>query len=195
MTNQKPKDMKWFNNLTLEKIRGKFSKSITNSEESVHFEKGKELYAANQFQEAIIHLENAISSGSYHEAYKLKANCLQKMDYHYNAIEDFDKAIEANPLDFSSYYSRAVSKKAIFDFTGQIEDLHNAIYYYKKNTILENSILRSFESDLLFAKMSIDGLTKNAAEIAKIPSLEIKSLITDSLHLIKQVKLKNAALK
>jgi len=43
--------------------------------------------------------------------------------------------------------------------------------------------------------MSIDGLTKNAAEIAKIPALEIKSLITDSLHLIKQVKLKNAALK
>ncbi|WP_264537464.1 tetratricopeptide repeat protein [Flavobacterium sp. N1736] len=186
--------MKWFTNLTIEKIKGKFSKSNTSTE-SVHFEKGKELYFANQFQEAIIHFDNAITSGLYYEAYKLKGNCLQKLDYHYNAIEDFDKAIEANPLDFSNYYSRAVSKKAILDFTGQIEDLHNAIYYYRKNSILENSILRSFENDLLFAKMKIEGLTKNAAEIARIPSLEIKSLIRDSLHLIKQVKLKNTALK
>lgn len=186
--------MKWFADLTIEKIRGKFSKSGAN-EESVHFEKGKELYFADQFKEAIIHFDNAISSGSHLEAYKLKGNCLQKLDYHYNAIDDFDKAIEENPLDFSNYYSRAVSKKAILDFTGQIEDLHNAIYYYKKNSILENSILRNFENDLLFAKMKIEGLTKNAAEITKIPSLEIKSLIRDSLHLIKQVKLKNAALK
>ncbi len=186
--------MKWFTNLTLEKIRGKFSKSNVSTE-SVHFEKGKELYFADQFQEAIIHLDNAIISGTHHEAYKLKGNCLQKLDYHYNAIEDFDKAIEANPLDFSNYYSRAISKKAILDFTGQIEDLHNAIYYYKKNTILENSMLRSFENDLLFAKTKIEGLTKNAAEITKIPSLEIKSLIKDSLQLIRQVKLKNAVLK
>jgi tetratricopeptide (TPR) repeat protein len=186
--------MKWFINLAIQKIRGKFSKSDTN-EKSVHFEKGKELYNASQFQEAIIHLDNAINLGSDYDVYKLKGNCLQKLDYHYNAIEDFDKAIEANPFDFSNYYSRAVSKKAILDFTGQVEDLHNAIHYYKKNTILENSILRSFENDLLLAKMKIDGLAKNAAEITKIPSLEIKSLIKDSLYLIGQVKLKNAALK
>lgn len=184
--------MKWLINLAAE-IKGKFSKSGTD-QESVHFETGKKLYSANQYQEALFHLKNATSTES-DIIYKLKGNCHQKLDYHYNAIEDFDKAIETNPLEFSTYYSRAVSKKAILDFTGHIEDLHNAIYYYKKNTVLEHATLTAFETDLLLAKMNIEGLAKNTSEGNKSPILEIKSLIKDSLHLITQVKLKKAALK
>lgn len=184
--------MNWFYNLTVKKFKDRFSNTTSNDEGSANLEKGKRLFLSNQFQEALLHLDNAINSGFDNDAYVIRGNCLQKLDYHYHAIEDFDKAIEIDPLQFSIYYNRAVSKKAILDFTGQIEDLHNAIYYYKKNTNTENHFLKTFETDLLAAKMNIEGLQQNMHEVRKAASLEIKSLIKDSLYLIKKVRLRNA---
>jgi tetratricopeptide (TPR) repeat protein len=186
--------MKWFTNLSI-KLKGKFSKSVTDQSAEI-LETAKKLMSAHQYEEALLCLDSAITSNSDNDnAYKLKGECLQKMNFHYNAIEDFDKAIETNPLEFSNYYSRAVSKKAILDFTGQIEDLHNAIYYYNKSAVLKKSILRAFESDLLSAKMNIEMLAKNASEITKTPALEIRTHIKESLHLIREVKLKNVVLE
>lgn len=183
--------MKWFFNSVLEDFKQRFSKPKSN-EGLIHLEKGRQFYLSNQFQDALLHLNNAINFGFDREVYALRGNCLQKLDYHYNAIEDFDKAIETDPLEFSIYYNRAISKRAILDFTGHIEDLHNAIYYYKKHSIIENHILRAFETDLLTAKMNIDGIRQNMYEVRKtLPSMEIKTLIKDSLHLIKKVKLRN----
>ena len=146
---------------------------------------------SNRFQDALSHLNMAINSGFEQGVYVLRGNCFQKLDYHYNAIEDFDKAIETDPLEFSIYYNRAVSKRAILDFTGHIEDLHNAIYYYKRHATIENHVLKAFEADLLGAKMNIEGLIQNGHEARKAPSIEVKSLIRDSLNLIKKVKLRN----
>jgi len=180
--------MKWFFNSILEGLKRRFSKSKSD-EGFAHLEKGKQLYLSNKFQDALLYLDSAINLGFDNGVYIVRGNCLQKLDYHYNAIEDFDKAIEMNPLEFSIYYSRAISKKAILDFTGQIEDLHNAIHYYKKKLNIENHILKAFETDLLTAKMNIDGIRQNMYEARKIlPSIEIKALIKDSLHLIKKVK-------
>ncbi|OXA82108.1 hypothetical protein SAMN05444397_101850 [Flavobacterium aquidurense] len=185
--------MKWFTSLML-KFRGKFSNSTTDKSFE-NLEKARKFYLANKYEEALVCLSTFSNSDAHPEAYKLKGDCLQRMDFHYNAIEDFDKAIETNPLEFSNYYSRAVSKKAILDFTGQIEDLHNAIYYYNKSAVLKRSVLRAFESDLLSAKMNIETLAKNASEITRTPTLEIKTHITESLHLIRKVKLKNVVLE
>lgn len=185
--------MKWFTNL-MGNFREKFSNS-TVDQSSENLEKAKKLYSANKYEDALLCLNTISDYNSDAEAYKLKGDCLQRMNFHYNAIEDFDKAIETNPLEFSNYYSRAVSKKAILDFTGQIEDLHNAIYYYNKSAVLKKSILRAFESDLLSAKMNIEMLAKNASEITKTPALEIKTRIRESLHLIQEVKLKNIVLE
>lgn len=180
--------MKWFFNSVIADFKQRFLKSKSN-EGQIHLEKGKQLYLSNQFQDALLYLDNAINLGFDNEVYAIRGNCLQKLDYHYNAIEDFDKAIETNPFEFSIYYSRALSKKAILDFTGQIEDLHNAIHYYKRNLNIENHILKAFETDLLTAKMNIDGIRQHMYEARKmLPSIEIKTLIKDSLHLIKKVK-------
>ncbi|MBF4505342.1 hypothetical protein IRZ83_01605 [Flavobacterium sp. JLP] len=185
--------MKWFTNLTM-KFKDKFSASNSN-EGLENLEKGKQYYFSNQIQDALFYLDNAINSGFDNGAYELRGNCLQKLDYHYRAIEDFDKAIEIDPLEFSNYYSRAVSKKAILDFTGQIEDLHNAIYYYKKNKNIENNLLKAFETDFLSAKTYIESLKQNITELHQAPYLEIKTLIKDSLHLIKKVKLRNVKIR
>jgi tetratricopeptide (TPR) repeat protein len=185
--------MKWFISSTIKKIRDRFSKSTTN-EGLVNLEKGKQLYLSNQIKDAIFYLDSAINSGFDTDAYEVRGNCLQRLDYHYNAIDDFDKAIEINPLKFSSYYSRAKSKKAILDFTGQIEDLHNAIYYYKKGSNAEKTILKAFETDLLLAKTKIDNLRNDLNELHKVPAAEIKTLIRESLNLIKKTKVKTSTL-
>ncbi|WP_264524236.1 tetratricopeptide repeat protein [Flavobacterium sp. N502536] len=182
--------MKWFNTLTIKKFTERLSKSHSN-EGSAHLERGRQFYLSNQFQDALLHLNIAINSGFDQGVYALRGNCLQKLDYHYNAIEDFDKAIETDPLEFSIYYNRAVSKRAILDFTGHIEDLHNAIYYYKKHSNIENQVLKAFETDLQAAKMDIEGPVQSRYEGRKAPSLEIKSLIRDSLNLIKKARVRN----
>jgi len=182
--------MKWFTNLTV-KFKDKFSNSGTTDEGLKNLEKGKRLYNSNQIHDALVYLDHAINLGYDTDAYEIRGHCLQKLDYHYKAIEDFDKAIEMNPLEFSYYYSRAVSKKAILDFTGQIEDLHNAIYYFNRNKNVENNFLKVFETDLLSAKTYIEGFKQNITDLHHTPYLEIKTLIRDSLHLIKKVKLKN----
>ena len=43
--------------------------------------------------------------------------------------------------------------------------------------------------------MNIEALTKNASEITKKTTLEIKTRIKESLHLIRKVKLKNILLE
>jgi tetratricopeptide (TPR) repeat protein len=180
--------MKWFTNLKV-KYKTTFSKSNLN-EGQENLEKGKKLYLSNQIQAALSHLDQAINLGFDTDAYEIRGNCFQKLDYHYKAIDDYDKAIEINPLEFSYYYSRAISKKAILDINGQIEDLHNAIYYYKRNKNTENNLLKTFETDLLIAKTYIESLKQNINELQNTHYLQIKNLIRDSLLLIKKVKLK-----
>jgi len=154
--------MKWFTNLQV-KYKALSLKSNLN-EGLGNLEKGKKMYLSNQIQAALDYLDHAINLGLDTGAYEIRANCFQKLDYHSKAIDDYDKAIEINPFEFSHYYSRAVSKKAIFDIPGQIEDLHNAIYYYKKHSIEENSLLKTFENDLLTAKTYIESLKQNINE-------------------------------
>lgn len=181
--------MKWLTNITTQKIKEEFSKS-TIDPGAENLEKGRNLFLSNRISDALPHLNKAIHLGFETDAYELRGNCLQKMDSHDNAIEDFDKAIENNPLKFSVYYSRALSKKAIRDFIGHIEDLHNAIYYYKKSTIVENHTLKTFENHLLSAQLDIDHEMQNSDQPERLRSREIKSLIRDSLLLLKKVRLK-----
>ncbi|SHG31528.1 hypothetical protein [Flavobacterium defluvii] len=185
--------MKWFVTLKT-RFKSRFSKSGLK-ESSVNLEKGKQLYLTSRFQEAIVHLNNAVNSEFDSTLYELRASCFQKLDYHYKAIEDFDKVIEFNPLEFSYYYSRAVSKKAIYDFTGQIEDLHNCIHYYKKNKNIEMGLLKTVENDLITASNHIERLKQNIHSFHNTSYLEIKSLIRDCLQQIKKIKPRNAKLR
>ncbi len=57
----------------------------------------------------------------------MRASCLQGLKYHYDAIEDFDKAIQLSPKDCNNYFTRSVSKGAVLDYEGQVADLEKAI--------------------------------------------------------------------
>lgn len=181
--------MKRFISTTLKKFREKFFKTTT-PEGLIFFEKGKESYSSHQFQEAVVFFNSAINSGFENETYELRACCFQKMNCHETAIEDFDKAIEYNPLNFSNYYSRALSKKAIFDYVGLVEDINNAIHYYKKCSILDNIVLKKFENELLNAKGDLEKLAINMHHVNKKPMIEIRALIGDSLSLIRKARFK-----
>lgn len=177
--------------MTIQKIKQRFSKSVIDPG-AENLEKGRNFFLCNRISEALPHLNKAIHLGFETDVYELRGNCLQKLECHMNAIDDYDMAIENDPLKFSVYYSRALSKKAVRDFTGHIEDLYSAIYYYKKSPRVENQTLKTFETDLLSAMRDIKHEMQNSDHPEKIPSSEIKSLIRDSLLLIKKVRLKTA---
>ena len=150
--------MKWFVNLGIQ-FKSKVSEQ-NPEQDTADLEKGKQLYLSSRFNEALSYLDNAVNAGFNSTVYELRARCFQKLNYHYKAIEDFDRVIEDNPLEFSYYYSRAVSKNAISDIGGQIEDLHNCIYYYKKNKNIESRILKNLETDLITAGDYIESVKK-----------------------------------
>ncbi len=180
--------MKWFVNLGFH-FKNKVSEQNLQ-QDSADLEKGKELYLSSQFSEALSYLDNALNSGFNSTVYELRAKCFQQLNYHYRAIDDFDKVIEDNPLEFSYYYSRAVSKNAVYDITGQIEDLQNCIYYYKKNKNIESSILKNLETDLIIAGNYVEDVKNTIASVHNISYHEIKNLINECLLQIKRIRLR-----
>ncbi|MFD2942459.1 hypothetical protein [Flavobacterium notoginsengisoli] len=185
--------MKWFVNLGFP-FKGKIVEQNIH-QNSADLEKGKELYLSRQFSEALSYLDNAVNSGFDSTVYELRAKCFQKLNYHYKAIDDFDKVIEDNPLEFSYYYSRAVSKNAIEDISGQIEDLQNCIYYYKKNKNIESGILKNLETDLITAGKYVEGVKNTITSVHNVSYIEIKNLINECLLQIKRIRLKSRRFK
>ncbi len=180
--------MKWFVNLGMQ-FKSKFSKP-TPVQNLIDLEKGKQLYLASKFHDAVFYLDSAVNAGFDIAVYELRAKCFQKLNYHYKAIEDFDKVIEDNPSKFLNYYRRAISKNAILDLQGQIEDLHNCIYYYKKNKNTESPILKILERDLLTAEKYVEGIKNNIVSIHNVSYSEIKNLISECLIQIRRIKLR-----
>ncbi len=179
--------MKWFNNLEA-KLKTTFFKS-NSTQELIDLKKGKKLYLSNKFSEALLYFDNSLNSRFDLKVFKLRAKCLQKLNKHSRAIEDFDKLIEENPLEFSNYYRRAISKNAVFDLQGQIEDLHNCIYYYKKSKSIERPILKNLETDLIDAGNYIDMVKSSITSIHNVTYFEIKNLVNECLHQIKSIRL------
>ena len=78
-----------------------------------------------------IDLDKAINCGII-EAYGDRAFTLQLLNFHYDAIDDFNKAIEeCNCFDSNLYFGRANSKQGIEDYDGAISDLTKALEYSK----------------------------------------------------------------
>lgn len=177
--------MKWFASLKV-----KFNKIFTKSDppqELVDLEKVKQLYLLERFNEALFYLDKAVISGFSSAVYELRAKCFQKLNFHYRAIDDLDKIIEDNPLEYSFYQSRAVSRNAVYDITGQIEDLHSCIYYYRKNENIQFSILKELETDLLAARNFIENSRADIGARSS-PYPAVKNLITESLGRIKKIR-------
>ncbi len=90
------------------------------------------------------------------------------MGYDYDAIEDFGKAISAYPSDCNLYFSRSISKSAILDFNGEIDDIERAISLSTIDNELNNTYndeakqkgynnsASFFRTRLTMAKMNLD---------------------------------------
>lgn len=92
------------------------------------FERGKELYFQNEVQQALRYFDTAIDSGfEGSDVYGLRAGCLQKLRFDLDAIDDFTKAIELDPEDSNNYFMRSISKGAVGDLHGCVDDLSEAI--------------------------------------------------------------------
>ena len=86
-------------------------------------------------EQALLLFDKAIDCG-IKDAYSLRALCLQGLDYHYDAIEDFDQALLNEKNDPNLYFGRGHSKKIIADYDGAISDLKQAVELSKLPTKL-----------------------------------------------------------
>jgi tetratricopeptide (TPR) repeat protein len=95
------------------------------------YQRGKELLlikekAKENNEEALLLFDKAIECG-INDAFFERAFCLQGLDYHYDAVEDFNQAILNVKEDANLYFSRGHSKKIIADYEGAISDLKKAV--------------------------------------------------------------------
>lgn len=89
----------------------------------------------------LLHLDKAIECGIY-DAYADRGFILQGLDYHYDAIEDFNHSISLAKDDANLYFGRGHSRGIIGDYDGSISDLQKAIELSK----IDNEKNRKYNS-------------------------------------------------
>lgn len=94
---------------------------------SYAYSRGIELTRKRKYEEALSELDMAIKGGVGAVRYNFRALCLQALDFHDEAIEDFDRAISLEPKDCNLYFCRGMSKRDTGDFDGCIADIKTAI--------------------------------------------------------------------
>jgi tetratricopeptide (TPR) repeat protein len=115
-----------------------FKKQISSSEDDKigklwiegqkTFERGKELWSARHFQDALDSFDLAIESGfEGYDIYALRASCLRGLGFDLDAIDDFCKAISLASEEANLYFMRSLSRETTGDFAGCISDLQEAI--------------------------------------------------------------------
>lgn len=89
--------------------------------------------ALEYFDEAIKKglVEPAIFSHGFDASYafSLRGSCLDDLGFYFDALEDYNNAIERKPRKgmASNYFRRGMVKQSLFDFEGYLADLKEAI--------------------------------------------------------------------
>ncbi|WP_428329628.1 hypothetical protein [Mucilaginibacter sp.] len=99
------------------------------------FETARKLELEENMEEALKYYDIAINGG-LNRALSPQAFILQKLDYDFEAIEAFTKAISNSPKDSNIFFGRHLSKSKIGDIEGAIEDIKQAILLSKTNSHL-----------------------------------------------------------
>lgn len=68
------------------------------------YELGKSHFLKKEFDKAITYLDKAIERGVTELSFSLRAECLQELDYHLDAIDDFDIAISMDKNDCNLFF-------------------------------------------------------------------------------------------
>ena len=95
------------------------------------YEQAKNLFLIKHPEErddklALFFLDKAIESG-IKEAHFERAFCLQSLQFYFDAIEDFNQAIQNSKSDANLYYSRGHCKMIVGEYDQAISDLQMAI--------------------------------------------------------------------
>ncbi len=112
------------------------------------YEKGKRMFYSNDKKErndnkALLLFDLAIECGIY-DAYLDRAFCLQGLGFHYDAIVDFDKAIQKSSGDANLHFGRGHSKQSIGQYDEAISDLKTAIELSK----IDNELNRNYNIEM-----------------------------------------------
>jgi tetratricopeptide (TPR) repeat protein len=113
------------------------------------FQRGKQHYLpGGETHSVVSRIQNALDCFDYSIAsgfedggiYGTRGSCLQLLELHLDAIDDFNKAIPLEPEDCNLYYMRSVSKGATGDLHGRVADLKEAIRLSR----IDNDVNKSF---------------------------------------------------
>jgi tetratricopeptide (TPR) repeat protein len=81
-------------------------------------------------EEALRHFDQAIVNGfDTSEAFSCRGSCLNDLGFYFDAVEDYDKAIQKHPTKAiaANYYTRSQIKQSLLDLQGSLSDLNEAI--------------------------------------------------------------------
>ena len=95
---------------------------------------GTPQHIENQKKEALKLFDKAIEKGYNNaEVFTLRGSCLNDLGYYFEAINDYDKAIERSPKQgiASNYHMRSLIKDTVLDFQGSLTDIEKAIQLSK----------------------------------------------------------------
>jgi tetratricopeptide (TPR) repeat protein len=97
-------------------------------------------FSARRDQEAVDCFDKALECGIEDaELFGLRGSCLQSLEWHLDAIDDFTRAISLEPDDCNLYFQRAMSKTATGDQLGFQADIQQAIRLSKMDNALNRN--------------------------------------------------------
>lgn len=110
------------------------------------FETGSKHYKDGNTEEALKYFDSAVECG-YEDSglYSLRGSCLDELEWHMDAIADFDKAIALDAEDCNTYFQRALSKRAVGDEEGSLVEFRKAIELSE----IDNQLNRSYNAGAL----------------------------------------------
>ena len=124
------------------------------------------------------------------EAFELRGSCLNDLGFYFDALEDYDRAIEKNPRKgvAHKYFMRSLIKDSLFDFDGSLSDAKEAIRLSKLNNddnAYWNNYAKStgFYSHTIFLEMCLPTEEKM---IHRKRAYSDKRLVEDELRKIKR---------
>lgn len=104
------------------------------------FKAGKKHFAEHRNQEAIECFDTAIECGFEDvTVFCLRGSCLQTLEWHLDAIDDFTMAISLEPQDCNLFFQRAMAKSSTGDQQGFLTDIEDAIRLSKAETTLNRN--------------------------------------------------------
>lgn len=141
-------------------------------------------FKAKLYESALNNFDVAINQGYKKDIYELRGICLQNLEYHYDAINDFDKAIILNSIDCNLYFLRSNSKGRVLLFEEQISDIKKAIelcdlknprnmqYSEAAKTLGYDSIKKLYEASLVSPEYWLEKERRDSEKYSDLNSFE-----------------------